>query len=106
VTEVSIKIVRFIDDDQPGWVACELMDASGYTHTLVDKVPIFTIASLDANSLYPQPGFIACEVISRWQDGEGRQLVRINTAKPFGVDSDEGVTEFVVLSEQIIDTVD
>jgi len=51
--------------------------------------------------LYPQPGFIACEVIARWQDGEGRQLVRITTAKPFGVDSDKGITEFVVLSEKV-----
>jgi hypothetical protein len=72
----------------------------------VDKWLMFTAARLDGHSLYPQAGVVPCEVISRWQDDEGRQLVRINTAKPWGVESDEGVTEFVVLSEQVVDTAD
>ena len=106
MTKVSIQIVRFLDPTQPGLVACELVDASGDRHTLVDKVLMFTPARLDGHSLYPQAGVVPCEVISRWQDEEGRQLVRINTAKPWAVESDEGVTEFVVLSEQVVDTAD
>jgi hypothetical protein len=45
--EVIVQIVRFVADSQPGFVACELLDAAGRRHTLVDKVPIFTTAPLD-----------------------------------------------------------
>src|SRR6516165_8462232 len=106
MTKVSIRIVRCLDPTPPSLVACELVDASGDRHTLVDKWLMFTTARLDGHSLYPQPGVVPCEVISRWQDDEGRQFARIDTAKPWGVESDEGVTEFVVLCEQLVDTAD
>jgi hypothetical protein len=102
VEAVAVRIVRFVDDAQPGWVACELTDAFDRRHTLVDKAPVFTAKTLDADGPYPEPGVIACEVVERWQDGEGRRLARVTTARPFGVESTEGVTEFVVLSEQVI----
>lgn len=104
MTQIRIEIVRFTDASYPGWVACELVDAFGNIHAFFDKVPIFSLADLDANSRYPQPGVIACDVMSRWLDDDGRQLVRIDTEKPFGVDSAEGVTVFVVLAEQVVAT--
>ena len=68
MAELAVQIVRFVDDTQPGVVACEFSDADGRRHTLIDKVPIFTTEHLDASSAYPQGGAVRCEVLSRWRD--------------------------------------
>ena len=39
---VPLKIVRFISDSQPGFVAGELVDAYGRVHTFEDKVGVIT----------------------------------------------------------------
>jgi hypothetical protein len=96
-----VQIVRFEADDNPGWVACEFEDADGSRHTLIDKVPIFTIEMLDANSAYPQPGLVRCEVLNRLQDRGGKELIRVTTASPDGVESTQGLKEFVVLPPQL-----
>lgn len=99
--ELAVDIVRFEDDCQPGIVACEFTDASGQRHTVIDKVPIFTCIPLDGSSKYPQPGTARCTVLTRWRDEGGRELVNISTAKPDGIESSEGLSEFVVLFDQI-----
>jgi hypothetical protein len=99
--KLAVEIVRFVDEHQPGWVASEFMDAEGRRHTIVDKVPVLSIEQLDAASKYPQPGFVACEVLNRWDDDRGRKMVRISTAKPFDIGSTEELSEFVVLSTQV-----
>ena len=55
---VAVQIVRFVDSGFPGWVECELVDAAGRRHILKDKVPIFTVEDLGADSKYPTPGFV------------------------------------------------
>src|SRR5579859_5662505 len=50
---------------------------------------------------YPKPGSVGCEVSARWRDSDGRELIRISTARPWGIESTEGVSEFVVLAEQL-----
>ena len=101
IQNLAVEIVRFVDDHQPGWVACEFADAEGNRHTLIDKVPIFISDPLDANSAYPQLGKTRCEVLARWQDAQGRELVRITIARPDVIKSTEGLSEFVVLSPQL-----
>ena len=100
-TNLAVKIVRYVDDHQPGWVEVEFVDAQGQHHTFVDKVPGFTSLPLDAHSSYPQPGQVACEVLSRSQDTLGRTLVSITTARPYHIESTEGASEFVVLPSQL-----
>jgi hypothetical protein len=101
MNNLTVEIVRFTDDHQPGWVACEFLDVEGRRHTLIDKVPIFTAELLDATSSYPRPGSVRCEVLSRSEDDKGRKLVRITTIKPWDIESTEGLSEFVVLSAQL-----
>ena len=93
---IAVQIVRFVDDGFPGWVECELVDASGRHHVLRDKVPIFTDEMLDADSEYPTTGKIPCEVLETFKDAAGRELVRVSTEKPCGIDSAEGLSEFIV----------
>ena len=101
LAQLAVRIVRFVDDAQPGFVACEFEDADGRLHTLIDKVPIFTSLMLDATSVYPQIGVVRCETLARWKDARARELVRVSTVKPDGIESTEGLSEFVVLSSQV-----
>jgi hypothetical protein len=100
-TNLAVNIVRYVDDHQPGWVEVEFVDVRGQRHTFVDKVPGFTSLPLDAHSSYPQPGQIACEVLSRSHDTQGRPLVSITTARPYHIESTKGASEFVVLPSQL-----
>jgi hypothetical protein len=101
---IRVDIVEWVDDAQPGLVASRLVDAWGCEHTLVDKVPIFTSADLDRLSVYPQPGWLACEVVERRRDAEGRDSITITTEQPWSVASTTGTTHFEVLSEQLIES--
>jgi len=93
--------MRFVDNAQPGWVACEFEDAEGRRHELIDKVPIFSDVMLDETSTYPQAGGARCTILDRWSDVNSRELVRVSTVKPDGIESIEGWSEFVVLSSQV-----
>ena len=99
--QLTIQIVRFVDDAQPGWIACEFVDAEGRRHELIDKVPIFSDVMLDETSTYPQAGGARCTILDRWSDVNSRELVRVSTVKPDGIESSEGLSEFVVLSSQV-----
>jgi hypothetical protein len=100
---LRVSIVRFVDEHQPGFVECEFTDADGAAHTLVDKVPIFSLDDLWSDSDYPQPGFARCEVLARSQDSRGYKLARVTIAKPDDLESAGGLSEFVVLESQISD---
>jgi len=97
---LTVEISRFVDEHFPGFVECTLIDAAGTRHTIVDKVPIVTLANLSSTSSYPQPGAVRGEVEARW-DGGGRAFVQFSTARPDGVESTSGLSTFVVFAEQV-----
>ena len=96
-----VQITGFARDDNPGWVTCEFHDAEGKRHSFEEKGPVVSSYYLDESSEYPQEGSIGCSVLSRWHDADGRDLVRISTEVPWGIESSEGISEFVVLSTQL-----
>ena len=98
---ISIKITKFISDDQPGFVECKLNDVRDKEHNVQVKVPIVTEKYLDANSDYPQGGLIACEIIKQWIDDDKRSILTISTEKSWAVDTIDGLTEFDILEEQL-----
>lgn len=100
---IKIKITSYISNDQPGFVECRLIDAWHKEHTIQEKVPICTKKDLDENSEYPQAGIIACELIKVWRDESGRRIYTVSTEKPWAVDTIEGLTEFDLLGEQLIE---
>ena len=99
--QVRVEIVRFVDDDQPGFVECRLIDAWGREWSFVDKVPVFSCEDLWADSNYPCSGSIACEIIQRKVDANGREVVTIDTEKPFDVEATEGGYRFDVFPQQL-----
>jgi hypothetical protein len=100
---INVVISRFVDEWQPGWVECKLTDAWGCQWTFIEKVPIVTTAGLDAQSNYPQPGVIACEVLERRRSADGREVISVDTTKPRGVESTSGTVRFDVLLEQLVE---
>jgi hypothetical protein len=95
--ELPIEIVRFVQEHQPPIVEARFCDSTGRVHTFVDKSAIFTTDwELEASSEYPQPGVIRCDEVSRYQNPDGREMVRVKTE----VESTEGLSEFIVLASQ------
>src|SRR5262245_30757612 len=101
---ISVQITKYISDDpQPGIVECRLIDAYGKEWVLHDKNGIFSMDYFDSHSRFPQPGVIACEVIKRWQDADGREIVSVNTESPWDVEAITGETRFDVLQVQLVE---
>jgi hypothetical protein len=98
---LNIQIVRFLDERRPGLVVCEFTDAEGRCHTVEDRVPVFSDESVSARMAFPRPGIVRCEELQRWRDAKGRELVRVNTGRPDGVMSTEGLSEFTVLARLV-----
>jgi hypothetical protein len=94
--ELIVQIVRFVDEAFPGWAEAQFVDAQGQRHSLIDKIPIFTGEYLWTDSKYPAAGSVGCEVLERYQDENGQEVLRISTEKPGFVESTKGLTEFVV----------
>jgi len=95
--DLPLEIVRFVQEHQPPIVEAQICDSTGRLHTFVDKSAIFTTDwGLEASSEYPQPGVIRCDELSRYQNPEGLEVVRVRTE----VESTEGLSEFVVLASQ------
>jgi len=82
---LSVQIVRFVDEYQPGIVACDFLDAAGHCNTIIAKIPLVSMKDLDAGSTYPRPGGVGYEVIARWRDTDNRELVRVSTHQPWGL---------------------
>lgn len=92
---IAVAITRYVFDDFPGFVECELTDAAGVTHRILEKVPVICNQYLDADSSYPSPGVVACEILATREE-DGRKIVRVNTERPWGVEPLDGTTIFEV----------
>jgi hypothetical protein len=101
---VTIEITRFVDEYQPGIVECTLIDALGQTHMFIEKAPIVSDKNLWTTSSYPCSGTIDCEIEDEWKNAEGASLVRINTERPWHVESTTGENRFTVFSSQMEQT--
>jgi hypothetical protein len=98
--DLRCQIVRWVSDDFPGWVEARFTDATGKAWTLVDKVPIFTVEPLRADSTLPRAGMIRCVLLGRRPDPSGRGLVRVRA-----IDhprNDDDVEEFDVEQGQLV----
>ncbi len=98
---VIVTISRYVSDSQPGWVECKLVDAHGSESTIIEKVPVVTLADLDANSNYPQTGYIACQIVERQVGTNGVEVVTISTRSPWFVEDTSGKMQFDVFSTQL-----
>jgi hypothetical protein len=103
VTAIKVKITRFVCEDQPGFVAFEFADANGRQWQFIEKAPIVSVEDLTRTTKYPKQGFLDVEVIGRRTNSENRDIVHVDTSKPWGVDSVEGVNKFEVLEDSLVE---
>ena len=87
--------MRYVDDHLPGFVECAFVDADGAEHRFVEKVTVVSREHLSRDSQYPKEGVVTCEVLKEWVEN-GRALTRVSTERPWGIESIEGVSEFVL----------
>lgn len=101
IFDLCVTIIRWGLDDQPGWVECLLVDAHGTPWFFLEKVPIVSQEDLRTDTMYPRPGRIACQVIDRRTDALGKEILVVDTAHPWGIESTTGETCFDVRPEQV-----
>jgi len=98
-----VTILRWVSDDPwPGLVECQLADRDGRVWRFVEKGPVVSDQSLGAESKYPQPGVIACQIIGRSRDASGRETAEIDTEAHWHVESVDSVTRFEVFADQLV----
>jgi hypothetical protein len=101
---IPVTITCYLSDEpQPGVVACELVDVHGRLWRFVEKTAIVSSDHLDGESAYPQPGVIAGVVVSRSRNAKGREVCLFDTRHPWDVESVDGVTQFEVLAETLVE---
>lgn len=100
---VKVSITRFVSDDLPGFVECEFSDANGRCWRFVEKCVVVHDEYLDARTPYPLPGVIACEIVGRSSDATGREIIVVDTERPWGVESIDGTMRFEVVPASLIE---
>ncbi|MEM7234189.1 MAG: hypothetical protein AAF517_18570 [Planctomycetota bacterium] len=95
---LSLEIVRFLDDHQPGFVECRLIDAHGREWMFHEKIPVLTAEDLWKDSEYPRPGSIQCEVLGPTSEG----FLTISTETPDHVEAIDGTQRFEVRRDQLL----
>jgi hypothetical protein len=100
-THIRAQITRWVSDDFPGIFECRFADRFGREWTIIDKLPVLTLADLGADSQFPQPALIACEVVAKHTDHVGREIAEITIALPWGLEAADGPTSFEIFAEQL-----
>ena len=104
--KTNVSIVEWVDDSEPGIVKCLLKDAWGHTFTFIDKVPMFTPDRLDEQGPFPLAGIILCEVVRRWSDDRGRDIVTVDVdIEHSRLEAETGETTFDVLAGEVTEYV-
>ena len=99
---IYVGIIKWITDDpQPGGVACQLTNAYGTQHVFIGKQVYFTWVNFNQDSPYPQLGEIACTIIDQQCDPNGRQIIIVDTKRPWDIASTNHEAQFAVLAEQL-----
>src|SRR5688572_22169210 len=94
---VRASIVRWVDDAYPGFVELVIVDIDRVEHHLVEKVPVVYENDLTRESSYPVETWLAATIVGR--DNHGNIIV--DTDVPWGLESIEGQSKFVVEANSI-----
>jgi hypothetical protein len=89
---VRAQAVRWVSDDQPGWIEVCVVDADGHEHRIVEKVPVLTSRGVTASSAFPSEFWLRAHTGDVHDDRiqvtfayavettEGRSGVQVSTA--------------------------
>ena len=90
------------DEPQPGIVRVELVDGDDNVWVFVDKTVMFEKDSdiWRRDTAFPIEIEIACTVVGRLATTSGERIM-VSTAKPWGIETQNGESEFAMRSDQI-----
>jgi len=71
---ICVQITRWVSDDNPGIVECSFTDTVGRDWSFIEKMPVVTAEDIWSDRKFPRPGYIACQIVSKNQDGAGREI--------------------------------
>jgi hypothetical protein len=95
---IIVDIIKYTNENFPGWVRCKLIDAFGKVHYFNEKVPVVSFEDITKNTILPKTGYISGEIINEKGD-----IIFISTDKPYGIESEEGINKFYVNNNQVED---
>jgi hypothetical protein len=99
---LAVTVIEYVDNSQPGWVRAIFKDINGKEWSIVDKtVYLEGYESLDADTIYPQPDWIDCQIISERFDSVKGRIFTIDISIAFALETEDGQTRFEVFSDQI-----
>ena len=93
---LSVDIIEYSNDHFPGHVTCKFIDIYGKIHHIYEKAPVVA-SKLDENSILPQKGYIAGEIIFN-----KKGIIKFSTKKPWDIETKENQNVFYVHENQII----
>jgi hypothetical protein len=65
-------------------------------------VPVLSAKELSQASQFPRPATIECEVVAELGATEAADLITIDTSRPWGIESKDGTSRFVVRQSQLV----
>jgi len=94
---LRIKITAYIADD---CVECKFHDAENREHTIHAPADLF---ELNADSGYPQEGFIVCQFLGMYEYHAGKNVILIDTASTWALFTVNEKHQFEVWAEQLVE---
>jgi hypothetical protein len=92
-----IEVMKGDDYDHfPGWIKCVLIDARGESHIFIEKIPVFCA---DWNQS-PANASLDCMLEGRTLGESNQILCHVSSKKPWGLESIDGRSEFIVTEAQ------
>lgn len=92
----KVNIIEAFDLDwYPGWCKAVLKDCNGIEHILMDKLPVIGVEEEELSNL-PMEKYIAVKILN-----DLGNTVEIDTSVPWGIETREGKSRFVVSKELI-----
>lgn len=93
-------IVRWVDEDFPEFVDARFTDRFGREWSVVDKAAVIAPRDFWTDTPLPQPIVIACTIVAQGRDDAGRDFAEIST-EPWGIETEDGISTFEVLTHQL-----
>jgi hypothetical protein len=104
VTDIKAEILRWVEDDPPGFVECGFIDCHGREWRFVVKLPYVSAdPAVDSASNFPLPCFIECEIVRRRTGSNASAIVEVDTERPHHICSAEDVMRFEVFEHQLVE---
>lgn len=93
--EIKAKATKIIDNTSyPENVLIEVIDFEGQKHNFIEKWPVVSAQELDG--FFPKDCTIACTLVE-----EKEMSCIVDTSKPWGMESEEGLTIFEISKEML-----